>query len=139
MSETGGDHISANISGDVSGQIAVGRDISQAHHVSPSAPVTDAELVQLQQLFADLKAQLVAEVPPAQQEPALERFEELEEALTAEEPDLGTAAYVKRWFLRKLPSFAGLVSAVLVNPIVGKLVQSAGDVAVAELDRLSKE
>ncbi len=62
----------------------------------------------------------------------LERLDELEEAVTAEEPDLATMAYVKHWFLTKLPSVAGVVTSILVNPIVGKLVQSAGAAAIAE-------
>ncbi len=59
--------------------------------------------------------------------------------MQAEEPDLNTMEYVKRWFLKKLPTFAGLVTGVLVNPVVGKMVQSAGDSAMEHLDRLTKE
>jgi hypothetical protein len=86
-----------------------------------------------------LRDRIAAQAPPEEQGPALERLDELEEAVTAEEPDLTTVQYVKRWFLRKLPSMAGLVTALLVNPIVGKLVQSAGDAAVAELARVAEE
>ncbi len=123
--------------------------IEAAHLIKAERPSTgilvltqhdDEEYVwALQQLFADLKARLLVEAPPQQREAALERFEELEEALVGDEADPGTAAYVKRWFRKKLPTLAGMVTGVLVNPIVGKLVHSAGDAAMAELDRLSKE
>lgn len=136
---TGGDHITGTFTGNVTGQVAVGKNISQTHQVGAPAPVTDAEREELRQLFAQLKAEVASQAPPDQKASALERLDELEEAVQAEEPDLNTMEYVKRWFLRKLPTFAGVVTGVLVNPVVGKLVQSAGDSAVAQLDRLAQE
>ena len=125
--------INATITGDVSGQLAVGSHNVQTSQVVGGGGVTDAELAELRSQFESLRGQIVAEAPVEDQAPALERLDELEQAVTAETPDLTTVQYVKRWFLRRLPSMAGLVTAVLVNPIVGKLVQSAGDVAMAEL------
>ena len=139
MTGSGGDYISGNITGDVSGQVAVGQNIAQTQQVGGPARLDDAERVALQNLFAELKARVAAEVPDDQRTPALERVGEFEEALTAAQPDLGTAQYVKRWFLRKLPTLAGLITGVLVNPVVGKLVQSAGDIAAAELARVIEE
>lgn len=52
---------------------------------------------------------------------------------------MSTVQYVKRWLLKRLPSVAGLVTGMLVNPIVGKLVQAAGDAAAAELSRVAEE
>ena len=42
-------------------------------------------------------------------------------------------------FLKRLPTLAGLVTGVLVNPVVGKLVRSAGDAAVDQLDRVAED
>ena len=134
-----GDHIGGNITGNVSGQVGVGKNIAQTQQIGAGEQLTDAERAELQQLFAALKAQVAAGVPEEQRGPAVERVGELEEALTAGEPDLSTATYVKRWFLKRLPTVAGLITGVLVNPLVGKLVQSAGDVAAAELTRLVDE
>ncbi len=136
---TGGDHISGTFTGNVTGQVAVGKNISQTHQVAAAEPVTDAERQELRQLFEQLRAQLAVQAPPEQKDSAIERLDELEEAVEGEEPDLNTMAYVKRWFLKKLPTFAGLVTGVLVNPVVGKLVQSAGDSAVEQLDRIAQE
>lgn len=136
---TGGDHISGTFTGNVTGQVAVGKNISQTHQVSAAEPVTDAEREQLHQLFEQLRSQLAAQAPPDQKDAAIERLQELEEAVQAEEPDLNTMQYVKNWFLKKLPTFAGLVTGVLVNPVVGKLVQSAGDSAVAHLQQMVEE
>ncbi len=136
---TGGDNISGTFTGNVSGQVAVGKNISQTHQVGAAEPVTDAERQELRQLFEQLRAQLAVQAPPEQKDSAIERLDELEEAVEGEEPDLNTMAYVKRWFLKKLPTFAGLVTGVLVNPVVGKIVQSAGDSAVEHLDRIARE
>ena len=139
MSQSSGDYISGNVSGDVSGQVAVGKDIDQTQRVGAPAGLTDDERAALQRLFADFHARVAAEAPPEQQQAAVERAQELEDALTADEPDLTTARYVKGWFLKKLPGLAGIVTGVLVNPLVGKLVQSAGDAAVAQLGRVVGE
>ena len=73
--------------------------------------------------------------PPEKKDAALERVDELEEAITAQEPDLPTMEYVKRWFVRNLPDLAGAVTSVVVHPIVGKLVEAAGDALAAEFRR----
>jgi len=128
-----GDYVSGTVTGNNSGQVAIGSNIAQTNQVWNGEPVTDEERAELHAQFERLRGRIVAEAPGEQQAPALERLEELEQAITADEPDLTTVQYVKRWFLRRLPSMAGLVTAVLVNPIVGKLVQAAGDTALAEL------
>jgi hypothetical protein len=134
--EKSGDVIRAVISGDVSGQVAVGKGITQTQTVGGARPeVTEAELAELRQALADLKARVEAEAPPEKKEAALERVEELEEAVTAEEPDLTTMEYVKRWFVKNLPGLAGTVTSVVVHPIVGKLVEAAGDALAAEFRR----
>lgn len=139
MSQGQGDHIGATITGDVSGQVAVGKHIAQTYTSGGGGGLSDDERAQLAALFAALKARVAAEAPDDQRSSATERVDELSDALAGEAPDLNTVQYVKRWFLRKLPHLAGLVTSVLVHPIVGKLVQSAGDVAFAELVRVAEE
>ena len=131
-----GDVIRATISGAISGQVAVGKGITQTQTIGAAPPqVTEAELAQLRQVLADLKAKVVAEAPPDKKDAALERVDELEEALTAKEPDLATMEYVKRWFIKNLPGLTGAVTSVVVHPIVGKLVEAAGDALAAEFRR----
>ncbi len=132
--EKPGDVISANISGSVSGQVAVGKDITQTQMVA-GAGVTEADLTALRQLLMDLKAKVQAEAPAGQKVAALERINELEQAVTAKEPDLTTIEYVKRWFVKNLPTLAGSVTSIVVSPIVGKLVAAAGDALVGEFRR----
>ncbi len=127
-----GDEIRATISGDVSGQVAVGKDIEQKQIIGARPQVTEADLEAIRQMMADLRAQVAAQAPPEKKDPALERVNELEEAITAEEPDLTTVEYVKKWFAKHLPQLAGAVTSVVLNPIVGKVVEAAGEVAASE-------
>ncbi|MGD1994345.1 MAG: caspase family protein [Anaerolineae bacterium] len=124
------------ISGDISGQVAVGEGITQAQTIGVSRPeVTQADLTELRRMLADLRATVETEAPPEKKEAALERVEELGQAIAASEPDLTTMEYVKRWFAKHLPGLAGAVTGVVVHPIVGKLVEAAGDALAAEFRR----
>jgi hypothetical protein len=132
-----GDTISATISGSsIGGQVAVGRGITQTQTIGAAqAKATQADLAQLHQLLTDLKNQIATEAPLTKKDAALERVRELEEAITAQEPDLTTMEYVNRWFAKHLPKLAGVVTSVVVHPIVGKLVEAAGDSLAAEFRR----
>lgn len=131
-----GDTIRATISGPVSGQVAVGKGITQTQTVGATQPkVTEADLAELRQMLADLKAQVEAEAPPEKKEEALKWVGELQEAVIAKEPDLTTMEYIENWFVKNLPALAGAVTSVVIHPIVGKLVEAAGDTLVAEFRR----
>jgi hypothetical protein len=131
-----GKNYNVKIGGDVSGQIAVGDDITQIHS-SPSAPqqVTEADLAAVRQMFEELKAQIEAHAPPEKKEEALQQVQELHEAVNGEQPDLDRMSGVKSWFKRNIPKLAGTVVAVIVNPIVGKVVEAAGEGLASEIER----
>jgi hypothetical protein len=139
MTDASGDHISATVTGGVSGQFATGKNITQTHTVTGADHLDADERAQLVQLFAALKERIAAEAPDEERSPAIDRLDELEEALTAEEPDLDRVQYVKRWFVRRLPNLAGLITSVLVHPLIGKVVESAGDAALSELTRVADD
>jgi hypothetical protein len=142
MSEStqGGQRITGTVTGDVSGQVAIGSGIRQSWSVGvpPERPSED-ELAGFRQALEELRAQVAAAAPtPEVQAAAAERVSELEAAaIPAEggEPDLTTMEYVKKWFVKNLPSLAGSVTSLVVHPVVGKLVTAAGDAAVAEFNR----
>jgi hypothetical protein len=118
---------------DVSGsQFAVGHDIEQRN--VREAP-TEADVRDLLQLLAALRAQVESEAPVEQRAAAVAKVDELAEALAQPEPDLATMESVRNWFVRRLPALAGGVTGVLINPIVGKLVGAAGDALAAEFKR----
>jgi hypothetical protein len=135
-----GDHISGSVGGNVHGQFAAGKNISQVQVTGgAAAALSPEEQAQLAAVFEQLRERVTAEAPPDLRSSATERVGELEEALTAEAPDLTTVQYVKRWFARNLPKIAGSVTALLVHPLVGKLVEAGGDALVSEFADVARE
>lgn len=133
-----GDDIEAHVSGPVQGQVAIGRDIAQQQSVgSMAVEVTADERAQLGEALDELRRQVAAEAPADRAGAALERVEELAEAINASDPDVVTTmAYIRGWFLKNLPALGGSVAGVLVHPVVGKLVAAAGEAAAAQFEQL---
>jgi hypothetical protein len=125
------------VEGDLSGNVAIGEDIRQYQEsFQQSRPkLTPEELAELDTRLRELREAVAEAAPADQQERALERLDELETAVKADEPDLTTMEYVRNWFARHLPALAGTVTSVIVNPIVGKLVAAAGDAIATEFKR----
>ena len=122
-----GDSFSVTI-GDVSGgQVAVGKHISQT--------LTKTESVQFEQMFEDLKAEVEQKAPPEEKKEAVAKVTELKEAITAKEPDVSKMEAVRNWFIKHLPTVAGSVTGLIINPLVGKLVQAGGDALAATFKR----
>jgi hypothetical protein len=135
----GGDQISGNVSGRVTGQVVVGKNIdaTQALGDAAVAAVTQAELEELRERFAWLREQVAAQAPPERRDAAVERVGELQQAvLDGDKPDLTTIQYVTRWFGANLPKLAGVVTGVVVHPIVGRLVERGGEMLADEFGRL---
>jgi hypothetical protein len=140
MSEpsAGSTRISGTVTGNVSGQVAIGAGIQQSQTVRAAEPPTEAELADFRRTLQELRARIAGEAPSPQVEAgAAERLSELEAAVVdaGKEPDLSTLEYVTKWFASHLPSLAGAVASVVIHPVVGKLVAAAGDAAVAEFKR----
>ncbi len=128
--------VTVNIDGDITGQVAIGQNIHQAQSLRASAlALTEAELKILSELIAGLKQQVSTQAPPDKKEPALEKVSELEQAINAKKPDISTMESVRNWFVKNIPGIAGAVTGVVVNPIVGKLVEAAGETIADEFKR----
>lgn len=126
----------AHVSGGVSGQLIQGDGNYQVQTVSTS-PITGTDLAEVRKLLEDLRARVEAEASPEKKEEALQQVKELEDTLETKDPEdvpdrLGG---VKSWFKRNLPILAGAVVSVIVNPIVGKVVEAAGTGLAAEIQR----
>jgi len=126
--------INVRIHGDVSGQAAVGENISQTQSVVHNV-VTPAELQELRQLLADLRSKVEVEVPAENKEAALQQVDELEQAVTEQKPNPSRMQSVKEWFAKHLPGLVGAVTSVVVHPIVGKLVEAAGEAVAADFKK----
>ncbi len=126
----------ANIRGHFNGQFLQGDGNVQIQTIgNASLEVTEEDLASLKQMLADFKAQVEAEAPPEKKEEALKRVEELGKAIDAKEPDLDAMGGVKSWFKRNIPKLAGAVVGVIVHPIVGKVVEAAGEGLATEIKR----
>ncbi|MGH8907316.1 MAG: hypothetical protein ACRD0K_12510 [Egibacteraceae bacterium] len=131
---THGDRIEAQITagGDISGQVAVGKSIAQRQVVRGAAVITEAEMAELRSAIDALKREVATQAPPELRDAAVERVEELAEALTAQRPDLSTMEYVRNWFAKRCPRLVNSVTGLVVHPICTKLVSAAGDAMVAD-------
>jgi hypothetical protein len=130
-------NINISIGGDNSGQFAIGdnnfqQNTSLVNSQNTTAATSPADLATLRQMFATLKTQVSEAAPEDKKASALERINELEETITSDEPDLTTMDYIKRWFVKNLPTLSGAVTSVVIHPIVGKLVEAAGTMAADE-------
>lgn len=126
------DRITVRISGGVSGQVAAGRDIHQQYVRTEQTAVTEADRDQVRELVAALKELVAAEAPVDKREVALGQLDDLEDAVLDDEPDVGTLMHVRNWFRKRLPHLVGPVTKLIVNPVVGKVVEAAGDLAASE-------
>ena len=137
MSQSG-DHFQISVGGGVGGNVVVGRDnqivASPTNAPRPSA----AEMASFRAAVDEVKSQLAAaaatSAPGAAGEGAA-KLDELHAAATAPTPDVSTMVRVRTWFVEHLPTFAGAVTGLLVHPVVGALVKSAGDAVSAEFHR----
>lgn len=131
-------------SDDASAQLHVGRDMTgQAvvgsnnrvtwQQAQQGAPVTAADLAEIRQVIDELRGLVDAEIDV--EATAREKLDELEEALTAERPDLATLEHVRGWFGRRLPRLADAVGRVILSPLVAKLIGAAGDELAVEFTR----
>lgn len=128
--------IKADIGNVNQGQVGVGTRITQSQTVfNVAAPPTAEELEALKSAFAELRAQVERDAPPDVREEAVRQTEALEQATMAEKPDVSRMATAKRWFLDHAPGLLGAVTAVVVNPIVGTIVASAGTAIANEYQK----
>ena len=79
------------------------------------------------------------EAPPERRDEAVAQAEELERAAVSERPDVGRVRNVLRWFRDNAPQLAGAVVSVVVNPLVGKVVEGAGEAIADQFKQVVKE
>jgi hypothetical protein len=112
-------------------QVAIGKDISQTITQTP-IELTTAERLELEHLLAELKNQLARlEIPENKKVIGQELVGQLEKELTKTEepPDASMIKIAGNWLLENIPALAGTLATVFLNPVVGKIVEGAGDIA----------
>jgi|SRR5579871_1617354 len=90
--------------------------------------LSPGDIRELSATMTSLRDQIAAQVPAAQRDAAMQQVDKLQEALLPQ-PKLGRMAEVRDWFIKNAPAVLGAVTAVFTNPIVGKIVEAAGEMA----------
>jgi hypothetical protein len=117
-------------------QLAAGEGNTQTiQTVKVSAPPSAEELKELAAAFDALKAQVERDAPPEVREEAIRQADALQQATISERPNVSVMAAAKQWFLAHAPGLLGAVTAVVINPIVGTIVGSAGDAIAKEYQK----
>jgi hypothetical protein len=128
----GGIHIGGNITGS---QITIGNNNAviqgNRNRVGSASGIRPAELKKLHAQFAKLRAEVEANAPADTKTEAIQKAVELQKAILQKKPSPSKMAAIQNWFIKNAPGIAGTVTSVIVHPIVGKLVEAAGD-AVAD-------
>lgn len=131
-----GDKITVTI-GDNAENIAAGKNIKQL--IKKTIKITEKDVKTVHELFSELRKKIEIEAPKEIKNAAIERINELEGTILDKKPNLTTMENIKNWFKIKLPKLLGYVTSIFINPIVGKVVEAGGDIAVKELkERFSK-
>lgn len=89
----------------------------------------------LDTLFQSLLKLVEEQAPAPKKQEALQQVHTLRSAIQASKPDVSRMQSVLNWFKRSVPQLAGAVTSVVVHPIVGRVVEAAGEVAADELRR----
>lgn len=137
MSEAGTGNVRGDVrvGGNLTGQLAIGHHIEQNMvQFRRDDPVTAAEHAGLTALFDALRGRVEAELPVDQRAMALDRVEELAEAVTDEKPQLSTMEAALLWFRKRVPELAGAVKELILNPLVSRIVGATGDVTAEKFD-----
>ncbi len=133
MADNGETNIRGTVSNVSGGQVAIGQTVNQTSTSITTTAPSEADLAALMKQFDTVRAEVLAD--PDTPDEAANKLDELKDAVTAEEPELSTMEYVRDWFVKNAPKFAGAVTALVVNPIVGALVGAAGEVVASEFKR----
>ncbi|HVR47268.1 MAG TPA: hypothetical protein VMT95_11635 [Candidatus Binatia bacterium] len=92
--------------------------------------LSPADIRELSAAMTSLRDQIAAQVPAAQRDAALQQVNRLQDAILPQ-PKIARMAEVRDWFIKNAPAVLGAVTAVFTNPIVGKIVEAAGEMAAS--------
>lgn len=112
--------------------------IGDYNRVSQKIGLSSEETTELRAVFDDLRS-AVADAPPDQREKALAEANEVEAAIVTDSPQPQRVRQALVWFRDNAPQLAGAVAGVLINPLVGKVVEGAGEAIADQFRDLASE
>ncbi|KUF19372.1 hypothetical protein [Streptomyces silvensis] len=121
----------------VTGHTTVGRNNRVVGNIGTTteaaSEVTEVQLEALRREFAGVRELIenLDGVGEREKGAAVDRLEELEAAVTDDEPDVRTMGRVRAWFAEKLPDMLDTVTGLLLHPTIALLATAAGDEVAA--------
>lgn len=93
------------------------------------------EIETVNRLFVDLNSQLrsVPEISEDKRNKAISKAEELNKGIIKEKPEPGKIEQLKGWLIDNVPEVAGAVTSLFVNPVIGRVVEKAGEMISARI------
>ncbi len=87
------------------------------------------EIETVNRIFSDLNSQLksIPDISKDKRNEAINKAEELNKEILKEKPELGKIEQLKGWLKDNVPEVAGAVTSLFVNPVIGKVVEKAGE------------
>ena len=121
--------VSISVGGNNTGVILVGGNstIIMNKKTGRETVVTGEESAKFVDALKQLRTRVESEAPPKQQKAALGQVDDLQSALS--NSNLDRVERIRDWFAKHLPGLLGAVTTVFVDPIVGKVVEAAGEIA----------
>ncbi len=147
--ETGGGP-SISIGGNVGGSVTVGDHNIEIGSVGPGGTVivggqtaqqifdarqqaslsrlaTPEEIASLASAFHALDEKIDQAAADDKKDEARTQAEALKGAVAADKPDVSAMEKAKAWFVENLPALLGAVTSIFTHPLVGRLVEAAGE------------
>ena len=116
--------------GQNSGNVVIGSGsqiFSAGQQLNLARAATPDDIAQLGQAFSALHQEIAKAAPPALAKEAAQQADALQAAVASPKPDVTAMGKARDWFVENLPAILGGVTGLLTNPIVGKLVEAAGE------------
>jgi hypothetical protein len=107
--------------------------------VSQTVGLSAAETAELRNVFEGLRSTVAEQAPADKREAALSEAAELEAAIVTDRPQPDRVRQALTWFKKNAPQLAGAVLSVVVNPLVGKIAEGAGQAIADQFRDLAKE
>jgi hypothetical protein len=107
--------------------------------VTQNIGLTPEEAAELRGVFDDLQTKVVEKAPPDKRDAALAEAKELERAIVTEDPKPDRVRQALAWFRDNAPELAGAVAGIVVNPLVGKVVEKAGKAIADQFRQIGAE
>ena len=111
-------------------------DIGQVFTESQSSNLQNVGSREDLQSFVDMlsnfQQQIETTAPEQLQAASKEQAEKLKDQVTSKKPDVTTIEKIKVWFAKNLPGMLGMLTGILTHPIVGKLVEAAGEYTLGQ-------